>query len=42
MLNDKIDNILEDLEFDLKHWRYRNFKKLYSYENEIKLRLAAK
>ena len=43
-LNDKTNDILEDLEFELKRGTLKNryFTKLNSHEDEIKLRLAAK
>ena len=44
LLNDEMNDILEDLEFELKHGTLKNryFKKLNSHEDEIKLRLAGK
>ena len=44
LLNDEMNDILEDLEFELKRGTLKNryFTKLNSHEDEIKLRLAAK
>ena len=44
LLNDEMNDILEDLEFELKHGTLKNryFKKLNSHEDEIKWRLAGK
>ena len=44
LLNDEMNDILEDLEFEIKHGTLKNryFKKLNNHEDEIKLRLAGK
>ena len=44
LLNDEMNDILDDLEFELKHGTLKNryFKKLNSHEDEIKWRLAGK